>query len=42
MPRDPERVVGAYTEDSEWRNRAEFIKGRNAIRQVDRLVGEQT
>eukprot|EP00775_Hariotina_reticulata_P008213 gene8213-8405_t len=31
--RDPERVVGAYTEDSEWRNRAEFIKGRSAIRQ---------
>ena len=23
--RDPERVAGAYTEDSEWRNRDEFV-----------------
>ena len=30
--RDPERVVLAYTEDSEWRNRAEFLKGREEIR----------
>ena len=30
--RDPERVSMAYTEDSEWRNRAEFITGRPAIR----------
>jgi nuclear transport factor 2 (NTF2) superfamily protein len=30
--RDPERVAKAYTEDSEWRNRAEFLKGRSAIR----------
>lgn len=29
--RDPERVALAYTEDSEWRNRAEFIKGRAQI-----------
>lgn len=29
--RDPERVALAYTEDSEWRNRAEFIHGRAAI-----------
>jgi nuclear transport factor 2 (NTF2) superfamily protein len=29
--RDPERVAGAYTEDSHWRNRAEFIDGRAAI-----------
>jgi uncharacterized protein len=29
--RDPERVALAYTEDSEWRNRAEFIIGRVAI-----------
>lgn len=29
--RDPERVAGAYTEDSRWRNRAEFISGRDAI-----------
>jgi nuclear transport factor 2 (NTF2) superfamily protein len=30
--RDPERVALAYTEDSEWRNRAEFLSGRDAIR----------
>ena len=29
--RDPERVALAYTEDSEWRNRAEFFHGRDAI-----------
>jgi nuclear transport factor 2 (NTF2) superfamily protein len=29
--RDPERVVLAYTEDSWWRNRAEFFQGRPAI-----------
>jgi uncharacterized protein len=29
--RDPERVALAYTEDSRWRNRAEFFQGRNAI-----------
>ncbi len=29
--RDPERVSLAYTEDSEWRNRAEFPKGRAEI-----------
>jgi nuclear transport factor 2 (NTF2) superfamily protein len=29
--RDPERVAAAYTEDSEWRNRDEFIKGRDDI-----------
>ncbi|QYY34321.1 nuclear transport factor 2 family protein [Ruficoccus sp. ZRK36] len=29
--RDPVRVSLAYTEDSEWRNRAEFIHGREAI-----------
>ena len=30
--RDPERVSMAYSENSEWRNRAEFITGREAIR----------
>jgi nuclear transport factor 2 (NTF2) superfamily protein len=30
--RDPDRVVLAYTEDSEWRNRTEFLKGREEIR----------
>jgi len=29
--RDPARVVLAYTEDSRWRNRAEFIVGRAEI-----------
>jgi nuclear transport factor 2 (NTF2) superfamily protein len=30
--RDPARVVLAYTPDSLWRNRSEFIIGRDAIR----------
>ncbi len=29
--RDPERVSLAYTEDTEWRNRAEFVNGRAAV-----------
>jgi nuclear transport factor 2 (NTF2) superfamily protein len=29
--RDPERVALAYTSDSQWRNRAEFLQGRAAI-----------
>ena len=29
--RDPQRVSLAYTEDSRWRNRAEFLKGRAEI-----------
>jgi len=29
--RDPARVALAYTEDSRWRNRAEFLNGRQAI-----------
>ena len=31
--RDPERVALAYTEDSEWRNRDTFVKGRDEIRE---------
>jgi uncharacterized protein len=31
--RDPERVSLAYTEDSEWRNRSEFLSGRAAIKE---------
>jgi uncharacterized protein len=31
--RDPERVTLAYTEDSEWRNRSEFLTGRAAIKE---------
>ena len=29
--RDPGRVALAYTPDSRWRNRAEFLQGREAI-----------
>ena len=29
--RDPERVSQAYTSDSVWRNRSEFLSGRKAI-----------
>ncbi len=29
--RDPTRVALAYTADSQWRNRAEFVTGREAI-----------
>src|SRR5689334_5282789 len=29
--RDPARVALAYTEDSRWRNRSEFLQGRAAI-----------
>jgi uncharacterized protein len=31
--RDPERVALVYTEDTEWRNRAEFPKGREAVKE---------
>jgi nuclear transport factor 2 (NTF2) superfamily protein len=30
--RDPERVALAYTEDTAWRNRAEFLHGRDEVR----------
>lgn len=30
--RDPERVSLAYSPDTEWRNRAEFLTGRAAVR----------
>ena len=29
--RDPQRVALAYTEDTQWRNRAEFVAGRAAV-----------
>ena len=29
--RDPERVAGAYSEDSVWRNRDQFVSGRAEI-----------
>ncbi|HET7607853.1 MAG TPA: nuclear transport factor 2 family protein [Gammaproteobacteria bacterium] len=31
--RDPQRVALAYTPDSVWRNRSEFLAGRDAIRE---------
>ena len=31
--RDPDRVALAYTEDSDWRNRDQFFKGRDATRE---------
>ena len=31
--RDPERVALVYTEDTQWRNRAEFPVGRNQVRE---------
>jgi nuclear transport factor 2 (NTF2) superfamily protein len=36
--RDPERVAGAYTADTVWRNRSEFISGRAAV--VEFLTGK--
>jgi len=30
--RDPERVALAYTPDTEWRNRAEFLRGRDQVK----------
>jgi uncharacterized protein len=30
--KDPERVCLAYTVDSEWRNRTEFLRGREEIK----------
>ena len=29
--RDPDRVVLAYTEDTQWRNRDEFLSGREEV-----------
>jgi nuclear transport factor 2 (NTF2) superfamily protein len=29
--RDPETVAGSYTEDSVWRNRGDFLRGRDEI-----------
>lgn len=30
--KDPEKVCLAYTEDTEWRNRSEFINGREEVK----------
>ena len=45
--RDPEKVAGAYTIGSVWRNRSEFLSGREAIIQfsqaeVDTGIGLST
>ncbi len=32
--KDPEKIALAYTEDSKWRNRNEFVQGREAITQL--------
>ncbi len=29
--RDPERVAAAYTDDTQWRNRTDFLTGREAV-----------
>ncbi len=39
--RDPERVSQAYTADSVWRNRAEFVSGREEIRSFLRTKWER-
>ncbi len=39
--RDPERVALAYTEASDWRNRAEFFQGRTAIKDFLRRKWER-
>ncbi len=31
--KDPERIALAYTIDTEWRNRTEFINGREAVKE---------
>ena len=31
---DPARIAQAYTENSQWRNRSEFVQGRKAITQL--------
>jgi len=30
--RDPERVAAAYSADSVWRNRDEFLRGRRGVK----------
>lgn len=32
--RDPERVASAYTVDSYWRNRTDFVQGREQIKEL--------
>ena len=39
--RDPERVAGAYSQDSVWRNRDEFVTGRAEIAEFLRRKWER-
>ena len=39
--RDPARVALAYTPDSRWRNRTEFLQGRAAIEAFLRRFGSK-
>ncbi|HWH10878.1 MAG TPA: nuclear transport factor 2 family protein [Solirubrobacteraceae bacterium] len=36
--RDPEKVAGAYTPDTVWRNRSEFVTGRDGV--IEFLTGK--
>ena len=46
--RDPKRVALAYSEDSVWRNRSQFLTGRSEIRRflktcgLSRTIGSQS
>ena len=40
--RDPARVALAYTPDSRWRNRSEFLQGREAIEAFRRASGARS
>ncbi len=39
--KDPERIALAYTIDTEWRNRTEFINGREAVKEFLKLKWEK-
>ena len=39
--RDPERVALAYTEDTEWRNRTDFVNGRAQVGEFLRGKGSR-
>jgi uncharacterized protein len=39
--RDPERVAAAYTPDTRWRNRSEFLEGREQVVEFLRRKWEQ-
>ncbi len=38
--KDPEKICLAYTSDTEWRNRTEFIKGREEVKKFLKLKWE--